>query len=623
MIFTKQAALQNDALTPLPLSAIQPKGWLRDQLKIQAKGFTGLLPEYWEPLGKNSGWLGGTGESWERGPYYLDGLIPLAYLLRDDTLIRRAQTWIEWTLSSQKPDGMFGPSSNQDWWPRMVMLKALMQYESATGDPRVVPFMLRYMRHMHAHLDNRPLTDWGQARGGEAMVSAIWLYRRTGEPFLLQLVEKLHVQTINWTDIFNRFPYWRYQTRFDHRIHVVNVSMALKEPALYGLISAQKEHQNASENGIDALMRYHGQLNGTFSGDEWLAGTAPTQGTELCAVVEYLYTLQTLYAVGGQSALFDKMERVAFNALPATISEDWMTHQYVQQVNQIACNAAHRNWTENRDDANMFGLEPNFGCCTANMHQGWPKFAASLWQQVADGAYRVSSYAPCEVRISPDASFLVDSDYPFDGNVIIRFRGVERPVSLQLRKPVWCDHMTVEIGGTIATCTSDFHNVECVFTDGKTIRITLPMIPYIEKRANDAVGVFCGPILFSLPLQGRWWRRSGSLPFVDYEVFLADGQTWNYALRIDPKKPQDSIKVVRGNMEQQPFQMKNPPIQLHVHAVRCPEWQEAQHSAGELPFSPVNPHAGEVPLILMPYGGCKLRVTEMPYFNQETPDAEV
>ncbi len=39
----------------------------------QAAGLTGHLDEFWNDVGPNSGWLGGTGESWERGPYYLEG----------------------------------------------------------------------------------------------------------------------------------------------------------------------------------------------------------------------------------------------------------------------------------------------------------------------------------------------------------------------------------------------------------------------------------------------------------------------------------------------------------------------------------------------------------------------
>ena len=66
-----------------------PRGWLEDQLRIQANGLSGHLDETWADVGPNSGWLGGTGESWERGPYYLDGLVPLAYLLDDDALKAR------------------------------------------------------------------------------------------------------------------------------------------------------------------------------------------------------------------------------------------------------------------------------------------------------------------------------------------------------------------------------------------------------------------------------------------------------------------------------------------------------------------------------------------------------
>src|SRR5690348_8943630 len=51
----------------LPMGSIKPSGWLRRQLEIQASGLGGRLDEVWEDVGPKSGWLGGDGESWERG----------------------------------------------------------------------------------------------------------------------------------------------------------------------------------------------------------------------------------------------------------------------------------------------------------------------------------------------------------------------------------------------------------------------------------------------------------------------------------------------------------------------------------------------------------------------------
>src|SRR4051812_24694791 len=90
-VIRNRAPLQAGAFALLPLGAIKPHGWLRRQLETQARGLTGHLDEFWPDVGANSGWLGGTGESWERGPYYLDGLLPLAYLLDDRVLIDKAQ----------------------------------------------------------------------------------------------------------------------------------------------------------------------------------------------------------------------------------------------------------------------------------------------------------------------------------------------------------------------------------------------------------------------------------------------------------------------------------------------------------------------------------------------------
>src|SRR5262249_49879805 len=136
---------------------------------------------------------------------------------------------------------------------------------------------------------------------------------------------------------------------------------------------------------LEILDRFHGQATGIFSCDECLAGTSPLQGTELCTVVEALYSLEHLVAFTGDPFFADRWEQIAYNALPVTLYPDLWSHQCDQQVNQVQCTINHEHrWSTNGPDSNLFGLEPNFGCCTANMHQGWPKFAAHLWMQTPD-----------------------------------------------------------------------------------------------------------------------------------------------------------------------------------------------------------------------------------------------
>ena len=78
--------LRDLALQPLPLGAIKPRGWLRRQLRIQADGISGHLDEFWPDV-RDSAWFGGQADSWERAPYWLDGLVPLAFALDNKRLI--------------------------------------------------------------------------------------------------------------------------------------------------------------------------------------------------------------------------------------------------------------------------------------------------------------------------------------------------------------------------------------------------------------------------------------------------------------------------------------------------------------------------------------------------------
>jgi len=191
----------------LPLGSIRPAGWLKRQLQIQANGLSGHLDETWPDVGPNSGWLGGPGESWERGPYFLDGLVPLAWLLDDQRLKAKAQRYIDWTLTHQAASGMIGPASNNDWWPRIVMLKVLTQYQEFTADPRVIPVMDRYFRYQLGELPNRPLRDWGKFRWQDELLSVLWLYNRTGSAYLLDLAHLLHRQGYDWMAQYANFQY--------------------------------------------------------------------------------------------------------------------------------------------------------------------------------------------------------------------------------------------------------------------------------------------------------------------------------------------------------------------------------------------------------------------------------
>ena len=136
-----RAPLKPNPYINLPLGAIKPKGWLHTQLVKMKTGMTGQLDEqYSKVLGSRNGWLGGDGDVWERGPYWIDGLVPLAYILDDNELKNKIRPWIEWSIKNQQPDGYFGPVPQvpepadedglqrgraSDWWPKMVMLKVL------------------------------------------------------------------------------------------------------------------------------------------------------------------------------------------------------------------------------------------------------------------------------------------------------------------------------------------------------------------------------------------------------------------------------------------------------------------------------------------------------------------
>lgn len=187
-----KTVLHEPAFRQLHIGEIKPEGWLLKQLKIQADGLSGNLDKFWPDI-KDSRWIGGTAEGWERVPYWLDGFIPLAWLLDDEDMKGRTKRYIDYIIEHQAPDGWIcttddaAEQSKYDLWALFLILKVLVVYHDATNDERVEKVVQKALKCLDRHIDVTTLFNWGHTRWFESLISIWWLYERTGEEWLINL----------------------------------------------------------------------------------------------------------------------------------------------------------------------------------------------------------------------------------------------------------------------------------------------------------------------------------------------------------------------------------------------------------------------------------------------------
>lgn len=617
--------LQARQLKPLPLGQILPRGWLQQQLQIQAAGLGGHLDEVWPDLGPDNRWLGGDREGWERGPYFADGLIPLAALLQDSALQAKAEVWVEAFLAYQNPDGWIGPANEQDGggrdpWPVFVVLKALRQWYQWQEDDRVLSCMLSFCEYLRAHLGRHPLQSWAKYRWADLVVTLHWLYEETEADLILELCDELQAQGYNWTEHFMDFRLRKEQSvQMDS--HVVNNAMGIKSGGVWYRQSGNTRDWESMKASLNSLDRFHGQANGMFSGDEHLAGKNPSRGTELCAVVEMMYSLEELLSVSGEPLFAERLEQIAYNALPAAFSPDMWSHQYDQQANQVICNVAERPWS-NGPDANIFGLEPHFGCCTANFHQGWPKFAAHLWMERPGQGFALTSYAPSLLQTTwqgKKVAIETRTDYPFRDTVSFQV-SMDEPMELTLQFPIprWASQAALihGDGSFYKGEPGEYLTVRRQWNPGDEWTLTLPQDIRLERRYRGGIAVKRGPLVYALKLEEQWQYLGGQMPAADWEVYpLAP---WNYGLSLDGAGQLTHASVAEKPVGALPFSPQNAPLEIRVQGCLVPPWHLWDNSAAPVPASPL---AGQQPrqeLVLIPYGCTNLRVTEFPGVQQKT-----
>ena len=618
--------LQPSPLIKLPIGSVAPRGWLLEQLKLEAAGMTGHLEEIskWCKF-QDSAWASPDGQGqfgWEELPYWLKGYGDLGYVLQDQQIIQHARKWIDAVLASQEPDGYFGPRANKtglqgkpDLWPHMVMCNVLESFYEFTGDQRVLPFLTKYFEW----LNTLPGEDfgagyWPKIRFGDNIQSIYWLYNRTGDSFLLELAKRIHENMARWdTGVIN----W----------HNVNISEGFREPGVYYQQAGDRKYLQDAERNYQTVMGRYGQFpGGGFAGDENCRPgyTDPRQGFETCGMVEFMHSFEMLTKISGNPLWSDRCEDIAFNSLPAALTPDLKGLHYLTCANQVQLDKENKSpGVEN--EGTMFSYSPYevYRCCQHNVSHGWPYFAEELWLATPDRGLCAALYAASEVtaKVAGGSSVHIteQTDYPFDGSIKLTFATAQpAKFPLYLRIPGWCEKASVRVNGKrISLKAEPLHYLllERVWQEGDQVTLELPMQVSVRRwpQNEQAASVDYGPLTFALKIGERWSRYGGTDAWPEWEVFPTT--SWNYGLVLESKNPARSFKVLRnsGSLPKQPFTPENAPIQIRAKGKKLPAWkQDRLGLVGKLQPSPVKSDEPLETITLIPMGAARLRISSFP-----------
>ena len=615
-------------LIKLPVGAVRPRGWLKQQMVFMKEGMVGNLPllSHWcNPEGSAWNHPEGRGANgWEELPYWLRGYGNLGYILEDEKIIKETKAWIESVLASQEKDGYFGPRVNKarlDLWPNMIMLDALKSYYEATGDGRILPFMTRYFQWQLELPEEKFLPgSWQKIRAGDNLHSVYWLYNLTGEKWLLELAEKIHRNTVDWT---SGIPSW----------HGVNICQGFREPAQFYQQSKDAEHLNATLSNYHFVMQSYGQVpGGMFAADENARPgfVGPRQAAETCSMIEFMRSFEILLSITGDPIFADRCEEVAFNSLPPAQTPDLKGLHYLTCPNMVNLDRTNKS-PGIQNPGCMFPYSPgeHYRCCQHNVSQGWPYFTEHLWMATKGNGLAAVLYASSEVQAKVGDGTMVTiaekTEYPFKEIVDFQVQ-ISKPTHfpLMFRIPTWCHAAKIflndnpleqEIRG------GAYYVVERTWTNNDQVRLLLPMSTRIKiwEKNKHSASVYRGPLAFSLKIKERWEKVIEEGEWAVWEVFPES--PWNYGLVLPSTDGETlDLEIVenKGPLADQPFDLESAPLVIQATGRRIPAWDfEEDGLVGRLQKSPVFTEQPDEAIELIPMGCARLRISAFPVVGQD------
>ena len=410
-----------DSFEELPVGSVRPLGWILAEMQKQAAGITGHLTELYPPF-TGTAWTADETSNkvrwtpWEVRAYWCDGAMRCGILLGDADLVARAAELLQFTFSHPQPDGYLGPAflktpGEYHRWPHTVLFRAAMAWYDDTRNSDIVEKMSRhYLGSEYLFNGFREQTN---------IEPMLWLYKKTGNPRLLELAERTwrlaqqrNVKTAREWDFTEAAMLSPGPVRKMHGVSYAEIS---KLPSLLYLATGTQRYLDLSVSAHRKIRDFHMLVNGAPSTSEYLSTTTARDAHEVCDIIDYCWDWGYLLQATRDGEYGDRIERATFNALPGSIRKDWRALQYYSSPNQFLCTSTSDHLAlmkgtplatiEHYGYMRRMSFRPSPGyivvCCPANLNRALPNYVTRMWMaDPATNGIAATLYGPSKWRRS-------------------------------------------------------------------------------------------------------------------------------------------------------------------------------------------------------------------------------
>lgn len=469
----------------------------------------------------------------------LEGVFRLACIVTAKPGDEPVAARIKALLSAQKADGSFDLSFTDS----VALLRAAWAlYEYEARKP-LLDHIARWCAYAAQQWDAVVAEDGIWVKSADLLELLENLYSVTGKAAVLSLCERLAAQTMSWSSILNTVSSQRptsreisaeelkrgmekengsrdgYYTRYYRTNHAETLADGARSTMAKGVLSGSATELNATRNGWERLVRYHGAVCGGLTSDELLEGTSPAAAISTAALGAWAEALAAAAMNGKADWAFDAMERMAYNAMPASVGE--------QKVRAFQC-------------VNTLGETPENCMMVSPAHEqramerlvrGYAALASSAISVCEDGCY-VNLYIPGRYAVPVDDGVMVfNVQASISGAEMTVHTSEQTKAAVRLRMPSWSRNaeVTVNHSDNHGEVKNGMLTFDRVWHEGDVISVRFEQSLSVVDCHHQGKAVYRGPVLMALAAeQDQWQKAFVSASCADHQVKaeLAEVTAW-------------------------------------------------------------------------------------------------